>query len=86
MVHLVRRFGVVMSSGLAASGHLHNRILREFDDSKSHMRIAEGGLSLSGRATSTHDRRVYLTEGQVTKGTRWMPWRQEPMKDVARLR
>ena len=32
------------------------------------------------------DRRVCLTEGQVTKGTRWMPWRQEPMKDVARLR
>ena len=21
--------------------------------------------------------------GQATKGTRWMPWRQEPMKDVA---
>jgi hypothetical protein len=21
--------------------------------------------------------------GQATKGTRWMPWRQEPMKDVS---
>src|SRR5258705_5124091 len=21
--------------------------------------------------------------GQATQGTRWMPWRQEPMKDVA---
>ena len=21
--------------------------------------------------------------GQVIKSTRWMPWRQEPMKDVA---
>jgi len=20
--------------------------------------------------------------GQATQGTRWMPWRQEPMKDV----
>jgi len=27
-----------------------------------------------------------LTEGQVTKGARWMPWRLEPMKDVAWLR
>ena len=50
------------------------------------LRIAEDRHSLSGCATSTADRRVCLTEGQVTKGTRWMPWRQEPMKDVARLR
>ena len=32
------------------------------------------------------DRRVCLTKGQATKGARWMPWRQGPMKDVARLR
>ena len=25
-------------------------------------------------------------KGQATKGTRWMPWHQEPMKDVALLR
>ena len=25
-------------------------------------------------------------EGQATKSTRWMPWHQEPMKDVALLR
>jgi hypothetical protein len=24
-----------------------------------------------------------LKEGQATQGTGWMPWRQEPMKDVA---
>jgi len=24
---------------------------------------------------------LYLS-GQDTKGTRWMPWRQKPMKDV----
>jgi hypothetical protein len=33
VVHLVRRFGVVMRGGHAAPGHLHNRILREFDNS-----------------------------------------------------
>ena len=27
-----------------------------------------------------------LNVGQATKGARWMPWRQEPMKGVARLR
>ena len=26
---------------------------------------------------------LYLTEGQVTKGARWMPWYQEPKKDAA---
>ena len=29
------------------------------------------------------DRLVSCCGGQATKGTRWMPWRQEPMKDVA---
>jgi len=29
---------------------------------------------------------VCVTKGQATKGARWMPWYQEPMKDVARLR
>jgi len=24
-----------------------------------------------------------LRGGQAIQGTRWMPWRQEPMKDVA---
>jgi hypothetical protein len=30
--------------------------------------------------------RECLTKGQATKGARWMPWHQGPMKDVARLR
>ena len=25
---------------------------------------------------------LYLISGQDIKGTRWMPWRQKPMKDV----
>ena len=29
------------------------------------------------------NRLVSCCGGQATKGTRWMPWRQEPMKDVA---
>ena len=32
------------------------------------------------------DRGECLTKGQATKGARWMPWHQGPMKDVARLR
>ncbi len=88
VAHLLRRFGAAtLPSGHAASGHLHNRILREFDDSKSHI-ANRRGMALSVRVClpQSGDRRVCLTEGQVTKGTRWMPWRQEPMKDVARLR
>ena len=40
----------------------------------------------SSKIFEDDDRRVCLTKGQATKGARWMPWHQEPMKDVARLR
>ena len=46
-------------------------------------RGSDSGGPISWSAQTAADRLVSCCGGQATKGTRWMPWRQEPMKDVA---
>ncbi len=65
------------------------------------LRAAAGGSGRtrgSGRTLTTEERhhvkmmwrsmqlRTDKSSDQATKGAWWMPWRQEPMKDVVRLR
>ena len=91
--HPARRLGVRTWRRSAAPRHLHNRTCKSrlrnlFSCKHQH---AESGLGLGVRPRAVvYERRTHcgvcLTEGQVTKGAGWMPWRQGPMKDVARLR
>ena len=52
-----------------------------------HMRSFRGARLGQGETTSAADGfSLSLNVGQATKGPRWMPWRQEPMKGAVRLR
>ena len=66
-------------SAEAARPHLNNWIcfgrLKIFNFAELCARCIPGHMAA--------DRLVSCCGGQATKGTRWMPWRQEPMKDVA---
>ena len=66
-------------SAEAARPHLNNWIcfgrLKIFNFAELCARCIPGHMAAN--------RLVSCCGGQATKGTRWMPWRQEPMKDVA---
>ena len=66
---------------LSSGSHLNNWIVfRQIEDLRFRRVFKE--ISRNGsrpRLTAWS----FAGGGQATKGTRWMPWRQEPMKDVA---
>jgi hypothetical protein len=43
-------------------------------------------IELVGGASRRRTRGSTVNGGQASKGIRWMPWHQEAMKDVAKLR
>ena len=68
--------------GTAMTSHCRRRRLLQIDVQSDDLAICR-----SARARVSKGRRgAKVSGGQASKGIRWMPWHQEAMKDVVKLR